>query len=206
MGDVSGSLIVQFVIGTVFAVLILGAVRHLFRGEASAALMAVAGWLAIALVLVAGYSFRSELGFVASRVAGTVVPGLASEEPGGAVAFTRGAGGSFIVRGEVNGERASFIFDTGASSVVLTAETARRLGLRLTDADFTVSVATANGRTRAAPVVLDRLSVGTIEERRVSALVARQGALVENLLGMSFLERLASYEVAGDRLIMRPDR
>jgi aspartyl protease family protein len=64
-------------------------------------------------------------------------------------------------------------------------------------------VFTANGRNLAAPVTLDRLSVGPITERRVRALVARPGVLRENLLGMTFLERLPSYEVRGNRLILR---
>jgi aspartyl protease family protein len=52
-------------------------------------------------------------------------------------------------------------------------------------------------------VTLDMLRVGSIAERRVRALVARPGALRENLLGMTFLERLTSYEVRGNRLILR---
>jgi aspartyl protease family protein len=55
----------------------------------------------------------------------------------------------------------------------------------------------------AAPVTLDSVSIGSITERRIRALVARPGALRDNLLGMTFLERLASYEVRGNRLILR---
>jgi aspartyl protease family protein len=38
--------------------------------------------------------------------------------------------------------------------------------------------------------------------RNVPALVARRGARDESLLGMSFLERLKSYTVERDRLVM----
>jgi aspartyl protease family protein len=55
----------------------------------------------------------------------------------------------------------------------------------------------------AAPVVIDRLTIGAITERNVRALIARSGVLHANLLGMSFLERLGSYEVRGNRLILR---
>jgi aspartyl protease family protein len=55
----------------------------------------------------------------------------------------------------------------------------------------------------AAPVVIGELSVGPITERNVRALIARAGVLHANLLGMSFLERLGSYEVRGNRLILR---
>jgi aspartyl protease family protein len=53
-------------------------------------------------------------------------------------------------------------------------------------------------------VILETLGVGPIVERRVPALVARPGILHDNLLGMTFLERLGSYEVRGSRLILRP--
>jgi aspartyl protease family protein len=36
----------------------------------------------------------------------------------------------------------------------------------------------------------------------VPAMVARRGALDESLLGMSFLERLKSYAVERDRLVL----
>jgi len=37
----------------------------------------------------------------------------------------------------------------------------------------------------------------------VAALVARRGALNTNLLGHTFLDRLESYSVRGDRLTLR---
>jgi aspartyl protease family protein len=51
--------------------------------------------------------------------------------------------------------------------------------------------------------VLDRLAVGEIVERSVPALIAQPGQLRTNLLGMSFLNRLESWEVRSDRLLMR---
>ena len=56
---------------------------------------------------------------------------------------------------------------------------------------------------RAAPVTLDRVSVGAITERSVPALIAQPGQLRTSLLGMSFLNRLERWEVRGDRLVMR---
>jgi aspartyl protease family protein len=103
----------------------------------------------------------------------------------------------------VNGARINMILDTGASSVVLTQEAAKAAGLPLEVLSYTVNVDTANGRARAAPVTLDRLAVGNIIERAVPALIAQPGQLRTNLLGLSFLNRLESWEVRGDRLIMR---
>jgi aspartyl protease family protein len=52
-------------------------------------------------------------------------------------------------------------------------------------------------------VTLARLSVGNLVERDVPALVVQPGQLRNNLLGMSFLNRLESWEVRGDKLRMR---
>jgi aspartyl protease family protein len=181
-----------------------GSVLHHFRGRLPAALEAAVFWLAAMVLLVAGYSYRFELGEAANRVVGSVVPGIAVTGRGGEVSVMRHGGDlHFALDARVNGARASFLFDTGASSVVLTPETARAAGLDLARLDFSADVSTANGRAKAAPVRIDRLTVGAIEERDVEALVARPGALSENLLGMSFLRRLGSYEVRGDRLILR---
>jgi aspartyl protease family protein len=62
---------------------------------------------------------------------------------------------------------------------------------------------TANGRTVAAPVRLDSVSIGPLERKNVDALVAEPRALTESLLGMSFLGRLRSYEFSGDFLTLR---
>jgi aspartyl protease family protein len=88
--------------------------------------------------------------------------------------------------------------------VVLTQEAARKAaGLPIEVLNYTVNIDTANGRTRAAAVTLDRLAVGGLTERSVPALVAQPGQLKNNLLGMSFLNRLQSWEVRGDRLRLR---
>lgn len=121
----------------------------------------------------------------------------------GEVAITRRRDGTFRVPASINDRPANFIFDTGASAVVLTGETARELGFKQEELRFRVPVLTANGRTLTAPVTLDRLSIGTIVLRRVPALVAGPALLHENLLGQTVLDRLESYEVRGNRLVLR---
>jgi aspartyl protease family protein len=159
-------------------------------------------WIAIALVLVVGYTYRFELLQVADRVLAELIPGRAASR-GRAVEIARGSGGSFTVIMRVNDARVSMVLDTGATAVVLTQQAAKAAGLPLELLTYTVNVDTANGRTRAAPVMLDRISVGGITERKVPALIAQPGQLRTNLLGMSFLDRLESWEVRGDKLIMR---
>ena len=174
----------------------------LFRGRFSHLLRSLAIWGVIVLALLLAYTYRSELRDVGERVLAQFVPGRAVSR-GRTVEIARGSGGSFALAMQVNGARILMVLDTGASSVVLTQEAARAAGLPLEILNYSVSVETANGRARAAPVMLDRVSIGTITERSVAALVAQGGALRSNLLGMSFLNRLQSWEVRGDKLLLR---
>jgi aspartyl protease family protein len=95
------------------------------------------------------------------------------------------------------------VIDTGATSVVLTFETAKAAGLPLELLDYDVDVETAGGHTRAARLTLDRLAIGGLVERSIPALVVPRGQMKTNLLGMSFLDRLESWEVRPDRLLLR---
>lgn len=175
-----------------------GFARHWTYGVQA---MAVSGGVLIALMVM--YASRSELQAVIDRAIGDIAVGRTVETPEGDVVAARKTDGSFLLQGRVNGKDARFIFDTGASTVVLRAENAAALGLKPEALNYSIPVATANGGALAAPVVLETLSVGSITERNVRALVAREGVLHANLLGMSFLERLGSYEVRGNRLILR---
>jgi aspartyl protease family protein len=183
--------------------LIASVVVSEFRGRWVNGLRALVTWSLLLVVLVGLYSYRNELQTVAARVAGELMPGETTVGTGGEVVVTRRMDGTFLVNGKVNDRDARFIFDTGATTVVLTGETAKALGIDPGPLGYTVMVATANGRTLAAPVTLERVAVGSIREQRVRALVAKPGVLHQNLLGMSFLDRLASYEVRQNRLIMR---
>ena len=187
----------------IWALVLLGLVAVvLFRQRFTRVLESVLIWVVIALVLALGYTYRFELRDVADRVLAELIPGRAATR-GHTVEIARGGGGSFSVATQVNGARIAMVLDTGASAVVLTQEAAWAAGLPLEVLNYSVNVETANGRARAAPVTLDRVSIGGITERSVPALIAQPGQLRTNLLGMSFLNRLESWEVRGDKLLMR---
>ena len=120
--------------------------------------------------------------------------------PARAVEVPRGNTGEFGLQATINGVNAPMVIDTGATSVVLTWETARSLGLPLELLVYNVEVETAAGHTRAARLTLDRLAVGKLVERSVPALVVPRGQMKTNLLGMSFLNRLERWEVSADQL------
>ena len=123
--------------------------------------------------------------------------------PAPAVQIARGQTGEFALLAKVNGVKTPMVIDTGATSVVLTYETAKAAGLPLELLEYDVDVETAGGHTRAARLTLDRLAIGKLVERSVPALVVPHGQMKTNLLGMSFLDRLESWEVRADRLMLR---
>jgi aspartyl protease family protein len=183
-------------------VFIGGAVLALFRHRIMEAFQAAMFWVVVGLILALGYTYRHDLRDIGDRVLSELIPGRAATR-GGTVEISRGRSGEFQVATEVNGARIPMVLDTGASAVVLTQEAARAAGLPLEMLNYSVNVDTANGRTRAASVTLERVSVGSIVERSVPALIAQPGQLRTSLLGMSFLSRLERWEVRGDRLVMR---
>jgi aspartyl protease family protein len=123
--------------------------------------------------------------------------------PASTVHIPRGQGGEFAIHARINRVSTPMVIDTGATSVVLTYETAKAIGLPLELLEYDVDVETAGGHTKAARLTLDRLSIGKLVERSVPALVVPRGQMKTNLLGMSFLDRLESWEVRADRLVLR---
>ncbi len=201
---------IGYVLGLLaLALLYLAFLSGDYHGRRRDAVRHAAMWMLIGLALVVGYTYREELRTVVNRVAGEVLPPghtiLMETTPTGeqAVRLRRQDNGHFVARGAANGVSLALLVDTGASTVVLKPADAARAGIDTNALSFTTPVSTANGTTYAAPVRLKSVSVGPLEVRDVEALVAQPGALSENLLGMSFLKRLRSYEFSGDFLTLR---
>ena len=201
-GAVSSGEMASLAYKVALVVVISGAVLTLFRQNFTQALASALFWVVIAFVLVLGYTYRFELYDVGDRVLVELAPGRVSSR-GRTVELARASSGEFRIGTEVNGVRVAMVLDTGASAVVLTHEAAMAAGLPTEFVKYTVSVETANGHTLAAPVTLDRIAVGDIVERKIPALIAQPGQLKLSLLGMSFLNRLQSWEVRGGRVVMR---
>jgi aspartyl protease family protein len=111
---------------------------------------------------------------------------------------------SYLTRRDAHpaGRLINFMVDTGASVIALTVSDAARLGIHPAQRDFTVEVRTANGSVRAAPARLDKVEVGDLIVRDVAAVILADGALSDNLLGLSFLSRLRRFEYSDGRLVL----
>jgi aspartyl protease family protein len=113
------------------------------------------------------------------------------------------AGGQFRASAFIEGQPVDMMVDTGATVIAISAETAARLGVVADPAAPKWRMHTANGVTFASPVVLSRVNLGSIEMNDVQAVVMPSGATSMDLLGASFLKRLASVEQRDGMLLLR---
>jgi aspartyl protease family protein len=187
--------------------LVGGGFYSVFYGRFQEKLKSVGLWLLIVALLAVGYNYRNEVVRVVDRIFTVVTPDqdITASIPN-SVRVERSQSGDFNVRVQVNGSQFPMLIDTGASSVVLTIEAARAAGIPVDLLKYDVTIETAKGRSFAAAVVLDQIRIGSIVERRVPALIVRQGDLRMSLLGMSFLQRLESFELRGKQMVLRGRR
>lgn len=126
--------------------------------------------------------------------------GAADGEP---AAIVRSPDGHYWAEATVNGARVRFLVDTGATTVALTTEDARRLGFDPVALDYGYEVSTAGGKARAARIQLASVSVAGARVSDVDAMVIEEG-LHTSLLGMTYLGRLSGWEARQGSLILRP--
>ena len=110
--------------------------------------------------------------------------------------------GHFNADFRLNGRSVGALVDTGATLVAMNLSTARRIGIKVMPPDFKYTVKTANGETRAAGATIDRLQIGRILVENVEAVVLDDDALDGTLIGVSFLNRLAKYQVENGALLL----
>ena len=106
--------------------------------------------------------------------------------------------GHVVIDVVVNGASMRMLVDTGASFVTLTPRDARAAGIAPGDLVFDRRARTANGVVRMALVTLREVRLGQLSFDDVRAAVIEH--LNVSLLGMSFLDRLQSYEMGGGKL------
>jgi aspartyl protease family protein len=164
-------------------------------------------WLVIIMALATAYLYRQDAMDVGNRLMAGLIPGRAfvvtTSEGGQEIILHKLLNGHFEADVRINGQNISMLVDTGASVIALSREDAERVGLIPDNLTYSMTVMTANGRTRAAPVELGEVSIGPIARRNVAATVAEEGKLDQSLLGMSFLETLGSMQMQTDELRLR---
>ena len=103
------------------------------------------------------------------------------------VTLTRNKHGHYVATGEINGQPVTFLLDTGATDVALSAKLAQKLQL---EQGRRFKVSTANGIINAYRTRLDNVAIGGIERSNVPATILKNGPENQVLLGMAFLKHL----------------
>ena len=109
------------------------------------------------------------------------------------------SGGHFMTQGAINGRPVSFMLDTGATSVSMSAADAVRIGLDY-EKGQPVRLSTANGTAQGYRVRLNSVRVGDVEVFDVEAIVS-QLPMPFVLLGNSFIGRFSMRRDA-DQMIL----
>lgn len=98
--------------------------------------------------------------------------------------------GMYNTVGSINGLPVNFLVDTGATSIAMNKEHAKRLAIDFLVTGEPTVVGTASGVTKAYRVNLDSVSVGGIKLQNVAAVVMDGNFPLQVLLGMTFLGQL----------------
>ena len=175
--------VVKFAVATVGVAIICGYAAANLLGDPSApAAMATGAHVATASVATSNAPAQAELA------------------SGREFTIPVGPRGQFFTDVDVNHHPVHMLVDTGATDVALSASTARAMNLNFGE---TVNVVTAGGVAKATRIHLDNVELGGIRLVNVDALALPPEAGEVNLLGMSFLGRLASAEKTPHGLVLR---
>jgi aspartyl protease family protein len=123
------------------------------------------------------------------------------ESGSGEVVLNRNRAGHYVAPGLINGERVTFLLDTGATRVSVPEHLASRLGLRRGAEQKTM---TANGTISVYATELDRVQLGGIELRDVPASINPFMPEDTVLLGMSFMQHLEMVQRDGQLTLRIP--
>lgn len=120
---------------------------------------------------------------------------------GGRIEIPVGRDGHFHLDAQVNGQPVRFMVDTGASTIALGRDDARKVGIDPDDLAYVGTAMTANGRVQTAPITLSEMAIGEITDQNVRAWVIG-GDMDGSLLGMSYLRTFARVSFEGDLLVL----
>jgi aspartyl protease family protein len=109
--------------------------------------------------------------------------------------------GFFYVQGMINGFPVRFLVDTGATTVAISSDLARRVGIDYTQGRRGIAN-TAGGTTQMYGLELNSVTAGGIIINNVQAGVVIGSFPLEPLLGMSFLSQLDMVR-EGDRMELK---
>ncbi|MFO1263148.1 MAG: TIGR02281 family clan AA aspartic protease [Rhodoferax sp.] len=120
---------------------------------------------------------------------------------GSRIVLAVGSGGHFFTQGQINGQVAQMVVDTGATAVSLSARDAQRMNINYRTGQ-PIQMSTANGVVPAWHVKLDSVRVGDVVVHGVDAVVS-SGSMPFVLLGNSFLSMFQMTRTADQMVLER---
>ena len=163
-----------------------------FRKRGGQTLRTALAWGLIFLGLMAGYGLWQ-------NIRHDILPMQVAAE--GVVTLPRAEDGHYRAQLTIDGQNLSFMADTGASSVVLSPDDARKLGIDPATLVFTGQATTANGTVRTATVTLRNVTFGPFHDDSLIAEV-NEAPMTGSLLGMDYLGRF-QIQIANDQMILK---
>jgi aspartyl protease family protein len=162
-----------------------------YRGRMGQALRAAAAWALIFIGVAAGYGLWTDM---QNRISPVQIV------QDGEVVLPRADDGHYYATLTINGAPVTFLADTGATTMVLTQDDARSLGIDPDSLTYLGQAQTANGIVRTASVTLPEVQFGPFRDTDVRAHVT-DGDLFGSLLGMDYLDRF-DVRIEGRQMIL----
>jgi aspartyl protease family protein len=154
----------------------------------------IVGWIiAIGLVVI----------LVNFSLFGTKAPMISSSQVGTQITISRDYDSHFRLKGSVNGIPVTFLLDTGASSVAVSAQLAKRAGLKHKAELITE---TANGSAVGYYTVIDKIMLANVELNNVSAVIVPNMDSDQALLGMNVLQHFEITQTKETMLLLVPHK
>ena len=142
--------------------------------------------------------FTGKVATVTVKTTGTVLKKTGDVAVAGARYFSGSrtielekVGNSYFVNAEINGKyKAKLMLDTGASGVLISQKLADKMNLKLSACGGMRSTLADGSRIPSKSTVLDKLKVGSVSAKKVSANIIemKKSQNFDGLLGMSFLQ------------------
>lgn len=187
----------------IMAIILVGSALISRRWSLTGALSMVLWWIAIFVTVLALFSYRTELGFVADRVKSEITGEAQQRIVGSTLRIRKSLDGHFWAEAMVNGHKMRFLIDSGASITAVSENAALEAGLNMDQSGFPMILTTANGAIEARRSNIAMLEIGPLKASDLSIVVSPAFGDV-NVLGMNFLSQLRSWRVEGDEMILEP--
>lgn len=196
MRDGTQALNLIYLLIILVAVLSAFSLRRIPLGKTIRMVMA---WILIFASLFAIFALRDDFRALGNRLWAAVTGSDDQEVHGSELRIAMNEDGHFWATGEINGQRARFLIDSGATVTTIGPELARTAGVE-PNGDRTM-VETANGIARVDRANAD-VTLGPIRRQALPVFIATEDAT--NVIGMNFLSTLSRWSVEGRTLVLRP--